>query len=179
MSIAENRPPVPGIPRAGSPRNTFYRSNMMGRNYIPSRDADFDRRFSFLYRYVSKKCAGTSPERAHIPQAALTKLGEVHAAWKTAYTIGPHTKVDTGAKNDARKAALLASRLVPEATFTWLPTGRTTGTRPWRNFPPGPAQQIPRLRYPPGMATGDEIRAQGNRSAAPGAGAFFEKSPAG
>jgi hypothetical protein len=79
----------------------------MSKDYIPARDADFDRWFSFLYQYVSKKCAGNPPEWTHIPQAALTKLGEVHAAWKTAYgaTIGPHTPVETEAKNNAKTAA--------------------------------------------------------------------------
>jgi hypothetical protein len=81
----------------------------MSKNYIPSRDADFDRWFSFLYQYVFRKCAGNPPEWTHIPQAALTRLGDVHAAWKTAYgvTIGPHTKVETKTKNDARTEAVV------------------------------------------------------------------------
>jgi hypothetical protein len=84
----------------------------MGKNYIPARDADFDHWFSFLYQYVSQKCAGGTPEWTHIPQAALTKLGEVHAAWTTAYgaTAGPHTPVETEVKNEARTAAVAAIR---------------------------------------------------------------------
>ncbi|MDR2739473.1 MAG: hypothetical protein LBB68_06550 [Treponema sp.] len=76
-------------------------------DYIPDKDADFDTWFSFLYQYVSQKCAGPAPAWTHIPQAALGVLAELHAGWKTAYSgvIGPHTKVDTEAKNNAKKAA--------------------------------------------------------------------------
>jgi hypothetical protein len=79
----------------------------MKKDYIPSRDADFDRWISFLYQYVSQKCAGSPPAWTHIPQAARGTLGEAHAAWKTAYgaTIGPHTKVETEAKNIAKTVA--------------------------------------------------------------------------
>jgi hypothetical protein len=38
-----------------------------------------------MYRYVPRKCAGTPPAWTHIPQAALSILGEPYAAWKTAY----------------------------------------------------------------------------------------------
>jgi hypothetical protein len=77
------------------------------RDYIPSKDALFDTWFSFLYQYVSQKCAGQTPAWTHIPQAALGVLAELHAAWKTAYSgvIGPHTSVDVEAKNNAKKAA--------------------------------------------------------------------------
>jgi hypothetical protein len=77
-------------------------------DYIPHKDAEFDTWFSFMYRYVSQKCAGSPPAWPYIPQAALGSLAELHAAWKTAYSavIGPHTKVDTEAKNNAKKAAM-------------------------------------------------------------------------
>jgi hypothetical protein len=76
-------------------------------DYIPEKDADFDIWFSFMYQFVSQKCAGSPPEWTHIPLTALSKLGELHAGWKTAYgaTFGPHTKVETKTKNDAKKAA--------------------------------------------------------------------------
>jgi hypothetical protein len=79
----------------------------MGKSYIPGGDGDFDRWFSYLYQYVSQKCAGQTPEWTHIPQAALGVVAALHAAWKTAYgaTIGPHTPVETEAKNNAKKAA--------------------------------------------------------------------------
>jgi hypothetical protein len=76
-------------------------------DYIPDKDSVFDTWFSFMYQYVSQKCAGSPPAWTHIPQAALGGVAELHAAWKTAYSavIGPHTKVDTEAKNDAKDAA--------------------------------------------------------------------------
>jgi hypothetical protein len=81
-------------------------------DYIPDKDADFDTWFSFMYQYVSQKCAGQPPAWNHIPQAALSVLGELHTAWKTAYSgvIGPHTPVDTEAKNNVKKAAKAAVR---------------------------------------------------------------------
>jgi hypothetical protein len=84
----------------------------MASNYIPEKDAVFDTWFSFMYQYVSQKCAGQTPAWTHIPQAALGSLAELHNAWKTAYAavIGPHTKVDTEAKKDAKTAALGAIR---------------------------------------------------------------------
>jgi hypothetical protein len=85
----------------------------MNKDAIPSQDADFDHRFSFLYRYGSQKCAGSPPVWTQIPQAAaLGTLEELHIAWRTAYTptIGPRTPVDTVAKNNAKKAAKGALR---------------------------------------------------------------------
>ncbi|MDR2740215.1 MAG: hypothetical protein LBB68_10360, partial [Treponema sp.] len=84
----------------------------MASDYIPRKDAAFDTWFSVMYQYVSQTCAGSPPAWTHIPQAALSTLGELHTAWKTAYgaTFGPHTKVDTEAKNDAKKAAIVAVR---------------------------------------------------------------------
>jgi hypothetical protein len=81
-------------------------------DYIPGKDAVFDTWFSFMYQYVSQKCAGSPPAWNHIPQARLSALGELHAAWKTAYgaIIGPHTKVETEAKNYAKTAAKAAIR---------------------------------------------------------------------
>jgi hypothetical protein len=84
----------------------------MAKSYIPAADAAFDRWFSFMYQYTSQKCAGQTPAWTHIPQAALGVLAELLAGWKTAYgaTIGPHTPVETLAKNNAKKAAEKAIR---------------------------------------------------------------------
>ncbi|MDR2080155.1 MAG: hypothetical protein LBP74_10600 [Treponema sp.] len=84
----------------------------MASDYLSKKDGDFDTWFSFMYQYVSQKCAGSPPAWNHIPQAALMNLAELHTAWKTAYgaVSGPHTKVDTEAKNDAKKAAIAAIR---------------------------------------------------------------------
>jgi hypothetical protein len=75
---------------------------------IPRKDANFDTWFCFMYQYVSPKCAGSPPAWNRIPQAALMNLAELHTAWKTAYVTG--IKVDTEAKNDAKKAAIAAVR---------------------------------------------------------------------
>jgi hypothetical protein len=74
-------------------------------DYVPARDADFDKWFVFLVQYVTAKCADET--WTHIPQAALTALTAVRSAWSTAWknVQGPHTAVDTEAKNDAKKAA--------------------------------------------------------------------------
>jgi hypothetical protein len=58
------------------------------------------------------KISGTPPAWAHIPPEAFTRLQDAYAAWSAAYEtfIGPHTKVDTEAKNDAKKAAKAAIR---------------------------------------------------------------------
>ena len=79
----------------------------MAHDYIPTKDADFSAWLGFLYRYVNSKCGGTPPAWGHIPQDAQISLRTHFLAWETAYAavIGPHTKVDTEAKNDAKKAA--------------------------------------------------------------------------
>ena len=76
-------------------------------DYIPGNDAKFDTWFKFMNQYVNQKCTGTTPEWTHIPQAARTGMQDAYIAWYTAYvhTIGPHTRVDREAKDDAKKAA--------------------------------------------------------------------------
>jgi hypothetical protein len=75
-------------------------------DYIPRNDALFNNWFKFMNQYVAAKCAGQSPEWTHIPQAALDGIQASYAAWYNAYsaTLGPHTKVDTEGKNDAKEA---------------------------------------------------------------------------
>jgi hypothetical protein len=78
----------------------------MSKPYIPGKDADFDKWLAFLIRYVSEKCGGSPPAWNHIPPEVRSALETAYTAWKAAYekTIGPHTKVDTEAKNDAKGA---------------------------------------------------------------------------
>ncbi|MDR2194523.1 MAG: hypothetical protein LBP19_08685 [Treponema sp.] len=75
-------------------------------DYIPNRNADFDGWFENLNAYVTAKTA--AGEWTHIPAAKVTGLTGHYNAWHTAYekTTGPHTPVDTEAKNDARKSAV-------------------------------------------------------------------------
>jgi hypothetical protein len=79
----------------------------MSKDYIPGNDAKFDAWFKFINRYVDEKCGGNRPEWTHIPPEARAKMTEAYDTWSAAYeaTIGPHTNVDTEAKNDAKKAA--------------------------------------------------------------------------
>jgi hypothetical protein len=74
-------------------------------DYIPTRDADFDGWFENLTSYVTART--TAGEWPHIPAAKVTGLSAHDNAWHTAYekTLGPHTPVDTEAKNDERKSA--------------------------------------------------------------------------
>jgi hypothetical protein len=77
----------------------------MAGDYIPNNDAKFNQWFKFLCQYVAQKTTGSTPEWTHIPQEATTQLNTAYADWYTAYakTFGPHTPVDTEAKNDAKK----------------------------------------------------------------------------
>jgi hypothetical protein len=61
---------------------------------------------------VTEKTSGESPAWAHIPSEKVTALATQYTAWHMAYqkTIAPHTPVDTGAKNDARKTAVKVVR---------------------------------------------------------------------
>ncbi|MFP3089118.1 hypothetical protein LQZ21_02185 [Treponema sp. TIM-1] len=76
-------------------------------DYIPTRDADFDGWFLNYQNYVVTKTSGTPPAWTHIPAEKVTALAARYDAWHAAYlkTVGPHTRVDTEAKNDERKAA--------------------------------------------------------------------------
>jgi hypothetical protein len=73
---------------------------------VPSRDADFDGWLANLTSYVITKTASGGPF-THIPAEKVTALEGHNTDWHTAYqkTLGPHTAVDTEAKNDVRKAA--------------------------------------------------------------------------
>jgi hypothetical protein len=82
------------------------------KDYIPSKDPEFDQFFSNLNRYVGEKTGGNVPEWTFIPSDARTNLNDLYTAWDTAYTETkvPHTPVQTEAKNDAKTAAVAAIR---------------------------------------------------------------------
>jgi hypothetical protein len=73
-------------------------------DFIPGIEALFDSWLRFLIQYVTEKCSGSAPAWTHI---ALTILSDAYAAWYTAFSKmhGPHTNVDTEAKDDAKAAA--------------------------------------------------------------------------
>ncbi|MDR2793324.1 MAG: hypothetical protein LBB61_06615, partial [Treponema sp.] len=79
----------------------------MAKDYLALPDAEFERFYKYMNQYVDGKCTGSTPEWTHIPQIARTEMADAYAAWNVAYgrTIGPHTPVDTEAKNDAKDAA--------------------------------------------------------------------------
>jgi hypothetical protein len=76
-------------------------------DYVPNNDAEFDDWFKFMNQYVTLKCTGATPEWTHIPADVRAVQTGAYAGWYTAYgrTKGPHTQVDTAAKNAAKKAA--------------------------------------------------------------------------
>ncbi|MHC6202954.1 hypothetical protein ACYULU_07150 [Breznakiellaceae bacterium SP9] len=78
------------------------------RDYIPTRDADFDGWFENLSTFVVEKTSGGSPAWTHIPAEKVSALTAQYTLWHTAYqkTIAPHTPADTQAKNDAKKMAV-------------------------------------------------------------------------
>jgi hypothetical protein len=93
----------------------------MAHDYVPAADAAFDGWFIFLVQYVTAKCVEGTWE--HSPQAARTGLTNARNNWTTAYTNvkGPHTPVDTKAKNDAKKAAEAIIRPFVNQYLRFLP----------------------------------------------------------
>jgi hypothetical protein len=82
------------------------------KEYIPNNDAKFEVWFSFLITYVLNKISGTPPAWPHIPSPAFSLLQSAYNAWYAVYevTLGPHTPVDTAAKNEGKKAAVKTIR---------------------------------------------------------------------
>jgi hypothetical protein len=81
-------------------------------DYVPHRDADFDSWYKNLKNYVYSHTSGQTPAWTHIPAARTLELINGWAAWNDLYekTLGPHTRVDTLAKNEGRKAAVKVVR---------------------------------------------------------------------
>jgi hypothetical protein len=84
----------------------------MGDDYLALIDVVFNQWFKFMLQYVNQKCTGDTPEWTHIPAAVRTAMADVYTLWFTAYAnfVGPHTEVDTEAKNNAKRAAKKAIR---------------------------------------------------------------------
>jgi hypothetical protein len=79
----------------------------MSRDYIPDRDPEFDIFFHYLVEYVNQKTGGETPQWTHIPVATLMMLRSMLGRWDITYepTKGPHTPVETEAKNLSKKEA--------------------------------------------------------------------------
>jgi hypothetical protein len=122
-----------------------------------------------MNREAAEKRGGQTPEWTQIPAPARRSVADAYTARYAAYakTIGPHTPVDTEAKNDAKRAAKAVVRpfvnqrpvalggfhgfLVKKAVKTTISghpqPGRETRPRPQAFHPPG----VPsgRQRHPP------------------------------
>jgi hypothetical protein len=75
--------------------------------YIPGGDNDFDAFFNQLVIYAMEKITGQPSIWNNIPVILITALASQYSIWHIAFekTKGPHTSVDTEAKNDARKVS--------------------------------------------------------------------------
>jgi hypothetical protein len=81
-------------------------------SFVPTQDAKFNIWLAYLLTYVEEKTSGESPVWSHIPIQRVVELATCNAKWQAAFTkvSGPHTAVDTEAKNDARKEATACVR---------------------------------------------------------------------
>lgn len=93
------------------------------RDYIPSRDADFDGWFRNLVQYAVMMALGPQAAWTHIPAPLIAELEAAYVAWHEAYvpTLTPHTSVETRAKNDARAAAERLIRAFKRQFLDWPP----------------------------------------------------------
>jgi hypothetical protein len=85
----------------------------MGKNFIPSKDVDFDTWFNNLVEYVFARVMVAQPAWTHIPKADAEALAASFTAWHTAYTVTlkPHTPVETAEKNRVRAVSEKDARL--------------------------------------------------------------------
>jgi len=85
---------------------------MAKKDYIPSRDADFNQFFKNLGQYVTVKCTGAIPEWTHILREDRNTFNNAYIDWANAYalTLQPHSKDITTQKNRVRKTAEAAIR---------------------------------------------------------------------
>jgi hypothetical protein len=76
-----------------------------GKDYVPKRDADYDKFFKKIVQTATSKTTGTNPPWFHIPQAAVTELTDSYARWYTAYsaTFNNPTTPIIREKNRVRK----------------------------------------------------------------------------
>jgi len=93
------------------------------RDYVPSRDADFHSWFENLVTYVKQRTLGGSPSWTHIPPAAVEELEAAFEDWRDNYlpTLVPHSRVQTVAKNEARKRAEAVIRPFVQRYLMWSP----------------------------------------------------------
>jgi hypothetical protein len=95
----------------------------MARDYVPGPDDDYDKFFKNVIQYCATKTGGATPAWTHIPQAAMTAIGNVYSAWYTAYavTFKPHTPQETAEKNRQRDSSEKALRDFVKAYLRYHP----------------------------------------------------------
>jgi hypothetical protein len=77
------------------------------KDFIPSKDSEFNDFFRNVVNVVDEKTGGNRPEWDFIPPGALEEFHEAWNAWDAAYTRikGPHTSADTAEKSRVRKSS--------------------------------------------------------------------------
>ena len=94
------------------------------RNYVPRRDAEFNRFFEGIVNYVQKKAV---KERAwtDIPEVDLRELAGAWEDWAKSYgaTLVPHLPSVTAMKNIARERNEKALRKFIQRFLYWRPVG--------------------------------------------------------
>jgi hypothetical protein len=83
-----------------------------GKDYVPARDADFDKFFKKITQVTASKTNGQSPPWYHIPPAVVTELTTSYGDWYTAYsaTFNSPTSPVIREKNRVRKVEEKALR---------------------------------------------------------------------
>lgn len=76
-------------------------------DYIPRKDDKFHDWYSFFFEYVDQRTGGNVPEWTFIPSDDLMLFRSAWNKWEMAWreVLGPHTSLQTAAKNAARKNA--------------------------------------------------------------------------
>jgi len=115
----------------------------MKHDYVPSRDAEFDRWLDNLVDYVKQRTLGGSPMWTHIPPSAVEELDDARNDWKERYelTLHPHTPAQTVGKNDARKRTEKIVRPFVQSFLYWKAVSdedRTNMELPNRDMEPTP-----------------------------------------
>jgi hypothetical protein len=77
----------------------------MSADFVPGKEHKLDKWAAFICEYTNDKTSGPNPAWTHIPLSEVAQLNADYAVWNTAFaeTLGPHTPVDTSAKNRAKK----------------------------------------------------------------------------
>jgi hypothetical protein len=91
------------------------------RDYIPSKDLEFDRWFGNLVDTVNRKTDGANPAWTHIPASEVALLNAAWGDWRAFYepALPPHTPAVTLAKDEARAAAKAVIRPFVGQWLVW------------------------------------------------------------